>query len=270
MRLIIQPDANVMAQWTANYIASKIIKANPTADKPFVLGLPTGSTPMPTYKALIDLNKRGVVSFENVVTFNMDEYKGVPADHPHSYAHFMWTHLFNHIDIKKENINLLDGMTEDSVAVCDAYEEKIKSYGGIDLFLAGVGPDGHLAFNEPGSSLSSRTRVKILNAATVEANARFFGNDKTKVPRKALTVGIATILDAKEVLVLINGLSKARALHHAVEDSIGHMWTVTSLQMHKRGIIVCDYDACAEIKMGTYRYFLEIEKDHLDPSTLLK
>jgi glucosamine-6-phosphate isomerase len=146
MRLIIQPDANQMAQWAANYIAAKINSAEPTAENPFVLGLPTGSSPLNTYKALIKLYERGVVSFENVVTFNMDEYIGLEADHPQSYHTFMWDNFFNHIDIKKENVHILDGMAKDPEAECAAYEKAIKDAGGIDLFLGGIGPDGHIAF----------------------------------------------------------------------------------------------------------------------------
>lgn len=269
MRLIIQSDANQMAQWAANYIAAKINKANPTSEKPFVLGLPTGSSPLLTYKALIKLYESGVVSFENVITFNMDEYIGLPKDHPQSYYTFMWQNFFNHIDIKKENVHILNGMAEDPEAECRAYEDAMKDAGGVDLFLGGIGPDGHIAFNEPGSSLSSRTRIKTLTTDTVIANSRFFDNDVNKVPKTALTVGVGTVLDAKEVLILVNGHHKARALYHAVEGPINHMWTISALQLHQKGIIVCDYDACVELRVGTYKYFLDIEHDNLDPESLL-
>lgn len=269
MRLIIQPDAKQMAQWAANYIAAKINKAKPTAEKPFKLGLPTGSSPLNTYKALIKLYESGAVSFENVITFNMDEYIGLPAEHPQSYHSFMWNNFFSHIDVKKENVHILNGMADDPEVECAAYESAIESVGGIDLFLGGIGPDGHIAFNEPGSSLNSRTRVKTLTTDTVIANSRFFDNDVNKVPKTALTVGVGTVLDAKEVLILVNGHHKARALYHAVEGSINHMWTISALQLHQKGIIVCDYDACAELKVGTYKYFLDIEHDHLNPDSLL-
>ncbi len=268
MRLIIQPDAGQMAQWAANYIVSKINRSNPTAEKPFKLGLPTGSSPLATYNALIKHYEAGRVSFKNVVTFNMDEYIGLPADHPQSYHTFMWKNFFNHIDIKKENVHIPNGMAKDLEAECAAYEQAIVDAGGIDLFMGGVGTDGHIAFNEPGSSLSSRTRIKTLTTDTVIANSRFFDNDVNKVPKTALTVGVATILGAKEVLILVNGSHKARALYHAVEGSINQMWTISALQMHQRGIIVCDYDACSELKVGTYKYFLDIEHDHLDPESL--
>ncbi|HBG58079.1 glucosamine-6-phosphate deaminase [Proteiniphilum sp. UBA1028] len=269
MRLIIQPDADQMAQWAANYIAAKINKAKPTAETPFKLGLPTGSSPLKTYKALIALYETGFVSFEHVITFNMDEYIGLPADHPQSYHTFMWNNFFRHIDIRKENVHILNGMAKDPEAECAAYEKSIAEAGGIDLFLGGIGPDGHIAFNEPGSSLSSRTRVKTLTTDTVIANSRFFDNDVNKVPKTALTVGVGTVLDAKEVLILVNGHHKARALYHAVEGAITQMWTISALQMHQKGIIVTDYDACSELKVGTYKYFLDIEHDNLDPASLL-
>ncbi|MDD4158272.1 MAG: glucosamine-6-phosphate deaminase, partial [Proteiniphilum sp.] len=240
-----------------------------TAENPFKLGLPTGSSPLQTYQALIKLYETGAVSFEHVITFNMDEYIGLPEDHPQSYHTFMWNNLFRHIDIKKENVHILNGMAKDPEAECAAYEKAIADAGGIDLFLGGIGPDGHIAFNEPGSSLSSRTRVKTLTTDTVIANSRFFDNDVNKVPKTALTVGVGTVLDAKEVLILVNGHHKARALFHAVEGAITQMWTISALQLHPKGIIVCDYDACVELKVGTYKYFLDIEHDNLSPDSLL-
>lgn len=270
MRLIIQPDYSNLSQWAANYVAAKISAAKPTAAKPFVLGLPTGSSPLGMYKALIELNKKGIVSFENVVTFNMDEYLGLAQDHAESYHTFMWTNFFNHVDIKKENVNILNGTVSDPLKECADYEAKIKAAGGIDLFLGGIGPDGHIAFNEPGSSLSSRTRIKTLTQDTIIANSRFFDNDVNKVPKTALTVGVGTILDAKEVLIMVNGHGKARALAQAVEGAVNQMWTITALQLHEKAIIVCDEAATEEIKVGTYRYFKDIEATNLDATSLLK
>ena len=269
MRLIIQQDYQSLSNWAAYYVASQIKKANPTPTKPFVLGLPTGSSPMGMYKALIELNKKGIISFENIITFNMDEYVGLPEDHSQSYHTFMWDNFFKHIDIKKENINILNGNAQDLEEECAVYEAKIKAVGGIDLFLGGIGPDGHLAFNEPGSSLSSRTRIKTLTTDTIIANSRFFDNDVNKVPKTALTVGVGTVMDAKQVLILVNGHNKARALAHGVEGSINQMWTITALQMHPKGIIVCDELACFELKVGTYQYFKDIEKDNLDYNSLI-
>lgn len=269
MRVIIEKDYDLMSQWAANYVAKKINAFQPKESNPFVLGLPTGSSPLGMYRELIKLNQAGKVSFRNVVTFNMDEYVGLPEEHPESYHSFMWNNFFSHIDIKKENVNILNGNAADLEAECARYEEKIKNYGGIDLFLGGIGPDGHIAFNEPGSSLSSRTRKKELTTDTIIANSRFFNNDINLVPKTALTVGVGTVMDAKEVLILVNGHQKARALLHVVEKPISHMWTVSALQMHQHGIIVCDDLACDELKVGTYRYFKDIEKNNLDPKTLL-
>lgn len=263
MRLIIEPNYDKLSKWAANYVASKINAAKPTAKKPFVLGCPTGSSPLGMYKELIKLNKAGKVSFKNVVTFNMDEYVGLPEDHPESYHSFMFTNFFNHIDIKKENIHILNGNAKDLEKECADYEKAIASFGGVDLFMGGIGPDGHIAFNEPGSSLSSRTRIKTLTTDTIIANSRFFENDINKVPKTALTVGVGTVLAAKEVMIVVNGHNKARALQHAVEGGITQMWTISALQMHQHGIIVCDEAATDELKVGTYRYFKDIEKNNL-------
>jgi glucosamine-6-phosphate deaminase len=268
MRLIIQPDYSTVSKWAAHYVASKINAAHPSETKPFVLGCPTGSSPLGMYHELILLNKAGKVSFKNVVTFNMDEYVGLPKEHPESYYSFMWNNFFSHIDIKRENTHLLNGNANDLEKECAQYEEKIKSYGGIDLFMGGIGPDGHIAFNEPGSSLNSRTRQKTLTTDTIIANSRFFDNDINKVPKTALTVGVGTVMDAKEVLIIVNGHNKARALYQAVEGSITQMWTISALQTHPKGIIVCDDVATFELKVGTYRYFKDIEAAHLDPETL--
>ena len=269
MRLIIQANHALTSKWVANYIARKINLANPSDEKPFVLGLPTGSSPLGTYAELIKLNKTGMVSFHHVVTFNMDEYVGIPKGHPQSYHTFMWNNLFNHIDIQEKNVNILNGNAIDIKAECQNYEDKIKAVGGIDLFLGGIGPDGHLAFNEPGSSLASRTRDKELNYDTKIANSRFFDNDVSKVPVSSLTVGVGTVMDAKEVLIIVNGFSKSRALQHGVEEGVNHIWTISALQLHPRGMIVCDEAATYELRVGTYKHFKDIEKNNLDPDSLL-
>ena len=263
MRVIIQPDYQSLSRWAANYVANKINAAKPTPEKPFVLGCPTGSSPLGMYKALVELNRQGKVSFQNVVTFNMDEYVGLPKEHPESYHSFMWNNFFNHIDIKKENVHILNGNAEDLEAECANYEKMIQEAGGVDLFMGGIGPDGHIAFNEPGSSLSSRTRVKTLTTDTIIANSRFFDKDINQVPKTALTVGVGTVMDAKEVMIVCNGHNKARALQQAIEGAVNQMWTITALQMHPHGIIVCDEAACDGLKVGTYRYFKDIEKNNL-------
>ena len=270
MRVIINENDAKGAVWAAHYIVSKIKEKAAKTDRPFVLGLPTGSTPIATYKELIRMNKAGEVSFRNVITFNMDEYVGLPESHPESYHSFMARNFFDHVDVPKENINILNGNAADLDAECARFEEKIKSYGGVDLFMGGIGPDGHIAFNEPGSSLSSRTRQKTLTTDTIIANSRFFDNDVNKVPKTALTVGVGTVLSAKEVMIIVNGHNKARALYHAVEGPVMQMWTISALQTHEKGIIVCDDAATDELKVGTYRYFKDIEADHLDPASLLK
>lgn len=263
MRIIIHDNYESLSKWVAYYVAQKIRKANPTPEKPFVLGLPTGSSPLGTYQNLVELHRQGVVSFKNVVTFNMDEYVGLPEDHPQSYHYFMWNSLFSHIDIQQKNVNILNGNAPDLELECNEYEEKIRRAGGIDLFLGGIGPDGHIAFNEPGSSLSSRTRIKTLTYDTRVANSRFFDGDPNKVPKTALTVGVATVMDAREVLIIINGINKSRALQKVVEDGVNHMWTVSMLQLHRYGMIVCDEDATLELKVGTVRYFKDIEGESL-------
>lgn len=262
MRVIIKDDYAKLSEWAANYVVSRINAANPTPEKPFKLGCPTGSSPLGLYKAMIELYKAGKVSFQNVVTFNMDEYVGLPEEHPESYHSFMWNNFFSHIDIKKENVHILNGNATDLEAECAQYEQAIINAGGIDLFMGGIGPDGHIAFNEPFSSLSSRTRMKSLTTDTIIANSRFFDNDVNKVPKTALTVGVGTVLDAKEVLIVVNGHNKARALQAAVEGPVTQAWTISALQTHKHAIIVCDEAACEEIKLGTYRYFKDIEKDN--------
>ena len=269
MRLIIEETYDRMSEWAARYVAARINAAKPTKKEPFVLGCPTGSSPLGLYRKLIELYEKGDVSFRNVVTFNMDEYVGLPEDHPESYHSFMWNNFFNHIDIPRENVNILDGNAPDLQAECRRFEEKIDSYGGIDLFMGGVGPDGHIAFNEPGSSLSSRTRVKTLTADTIIANARFFEGNVDLVPKTALTVGVGTVMDARSVLLLVNGHNKARALRHGVEGGVSQMWTISALQLHPSAIIVADDAVCAELQVQTYRYFRDIEKSNLDPSTQL-
>lgn len=260
MRIIIHENYQTLSKWVAYYVASKIKKDKPTPQKPYVLGLPTGSSPLGTYQELVQLYKQGKVSFQNVVTFNMDEYVGIPEDHLQSYHYFMWNNLFSHVDVKPENVNILNGNALDLEKECENYEKKIKEVGGIDFFLGGIGPDGHIAFNEPGSSLSSRTRIKTLTYDTIVANSRFFDNDINKVPKTALTVGVGTVMDAQELLIIISGYSKARALQKVVEEGVNHMWTVSMLQLHRHGMIVCDEPSTMELKVGTVKYFKDIEQ----------
>jgi glucosamine-6-phosphate deaminase len=181
------------------YSKGRINTFNPTPERPFVLGLPTGTSPQVVYKHLVKAYQTRRISFANVVTFNMDEYVGLSHDHPQSYHTFMYENLFAHVDIDPNNVHILNGEAEDLEAECTAYEEKIIDAGGFELFLGGIGPDGHIAFNEPGSSLVSRTRVKTLAYDTILANSRFFDDDLSQVPRMALTVGVGTVLDVSWV-----------------------------------------------------------------------
>ncbi|MCL2894740.1 glucosamine-6-phosphate deaminase [Brenneria tiliae] len=263
MRLIPLATPAEVGKWAARYIVKKINEFNPSAARPFVLGLPTGSSPLEAYKALVAMHRAGEVSFKHVVTFNMDEYVGLPAEHPQSYRSFMQQNLFNHVDIPPENINLLNGNAEDIAAECRRYEEKIKYYGKIHLFMGGVGNDGHIAFNEPASSLASRTRIKTLTEETRLANSRFFGDDVNLVPKFALTVGVGTLLDAEEVMILVTGRNKAQALQAAVEGNVNHMWTISCLQLHAKAVMVCDEPSTMELKVKTVKYFRELETEQM-------
>jgi len=201
---------------------------------------------------------------------DQDEYVGIPRDHPESYHSFMYKHFFSHVDVKPDNINILNGNAPDLEAECQDYEDRIQRAGGIELFLGGIGPDGHIAFNEPGSSLKSRTRVKTLAYDTILANSRFFGNNLDQVPRMALTVGVQTVLDvsctamhactarthmfqAREVVIIITGAHKASALQRCIEGGVNHMWTLSCLQMHPHPLIVVDEDATLELQVKTVK-----------------
>ncbi|KAG9328141.1 hypothetical protein JZ751_016250 [Albula glossodonta] len=234
MRLVILEDYDLASEWAAKYIRNRIIQFKPSAERYFTLGLPTGSTPLGCYKKLIEYYKSGDISFKFVKTFNMDEYVGLPRDHPESYHSYMVNNFFQHIDIDPSNTHILDGNAPDLEAECEAFERKITEAGGIDLF--------------PGSSLVSRTRVKTLAKDTILANARFFGNDLSKVPTMTLTVGVGTVMDAREVMILITGAHKAFALYKAIEEGVNHMWTVSAFQQHPHTIFVCDEDATLELR----------------------
>ena len=251
MRVIIEPSYDLLSQWAANYVAKKINEFDPKESKPFVLGLPTGSSPLGMYKALIKLNKEGKVSFRNVVTFNMDEYVNLPEDHPESYHSFMWNNFFSHIDIRKENVNILNGNADDLAAECARYEEKIKNIGGIHLFLGGIGPDGHIAFNEPGSSLVSRTRLVALTEQTIKDNARFFASE-ADVPRRAVSMGVGTIMEARKIVMLAFGANKAAAVKAAVEGGISQFCPASALQMHPDAMVFLDEEAASQLALKDF------------------
>lgn len=261
MNLIIQENYNKLCEWAAEHIITAINSHENSSQeerKPFVLGLPTGSTPIGVYKRLIQAYKDGRVSFQNVVTFNMDEYVGLDRTNEQSYWHFMHETFFDHVDIPAENIHMLDGCAADPEEECASYERKITAYGGIDIFMGGCGVDGHIAFNEPYTSLNSRTGIRTLTEDTRIVNSRFFDNDVEKVPTHALTVGVGTVMDAKEVLLLVNGHNKARALAEAVEGAVSSKCTISAIQLHNNAFIVVDEAACGELKVDTYKYFLDV------------
>jgi len=262
MKLVIHDTYTQVSEWAAKYVRNKIQQFNPGPDKYFVLGLPTGGTPLGMYEKLIEFMKNGDLSFKYVKTFNMDEYVGLPRDHRESYHTYMWSNFFKHIDIQPENVFILNGNAPDLVQECNQYEAEIKKAGGIHLFVGGIGPDGHIAFNEPGSSLVSRTRLKTLAMDTVIANARFFDNDISQVPKMALTVGVGTVMDADEVMILITGAGKALALHHAIEQGVSHMWTVSAFQQHPHTTFVCDENVTNELKVRTVKYFKGLMELH--------
>ncbi len=259
MKIVIRDNAKEGSLWAAHYIAAKINEKAAVSDKPFVIGLCTGSTPIETYAELIRMVKAGEVSFKNVISFNMDEYVGLPVEHPESYHSFMHRYLFDQIDEKPENIHILNGNAPDLAAECAAYEKAIVDAGGFDLFLGGVGEDGHLAFNEPFSPLNSRTRVVDLTQDTIEVNARFFGGDTSLVPKRAMSVGVGTVCSAREVLILAFGSKKARVVKEAVEGAMSHYVTLSALQAHENGTVLLDEPAAGELKVNSYRYFKAVE-----------
>lgn len=242
MEVIIQPNAEAAAGMAAR-LFTHLIRTRPNA----VLGLATGSTPVPLYKQLIQQN----LDWSQITSFNLDEYIGVGADHPQSYHAFMHENLFRHVNINRENIHIPDGMAADPEKFCRSYEEKIRAAGGIDLQLLGIGTDGHIGFNEPTSSLASRTRIKTLTARTRKDNARFFGSEDA-VPFHVITMGIGTILDTRKTVLLATGKNKAQAIAQAVEGPITSMNPASALQLHPSAIFCLDEEAASELTRTDY------------------
>ncbi|MGB9772790.1 MAG: glucosamine-6-phosphate deaminase [Bacteroidota bacterium] len=241
MLVIVKDTYEEMSKEAAKIVADRLRK------KPnLVLGLATGSTPLGLYKELIRMHKTDGLDFSKVTTFNLDEYIGLPPSHDQSYHYFMWENLFKHINVDPRFVHIPDGMATDIDAFCQWYEDEIKRAGGIDLQILGIGANGHIAFNEPGSSLGSRTRIKTLTKKTIEDNARFFPR-KEDVPRYAITMGIGTIMDAKEVILLANGKNKADAVKAAVEGPITAMVPASMLQMHRKATIIVDKEAGSKL-----------------------
>ena len=265
MNVGVYKDEQRIGQAAASVFAAQVI-SKPDS----VLGLATGSSPIPVYNCLIEMYKKGIIDFSKVTTFNLDEYIGLTHEHPQSYYYFMQKNLFCGININEDAVHVPCGTAEDIDSEGVNYDKMIDAAGGIDVQILGIGNNGHIAFNEPGSSLTSRTRMKTLTLDTKIANSRFFGGDINQVPETALTVGVGTIMSAKSVLIIVNGYNKARALQQGVEGAVSQMWTITALQLHEKAIIVADEAATMELKVGTYKYFKDIEGKNLDPDTLLK
>ncbi|MCX7915339.1 MAG: glucosamine-6-phosphate deaminase [Verrucomicrobiae bacterium] len=242
MEIIIQPTPEAASQIAARIIA-RLLREKPNA----VLGLATGSTPLLLYQELIRMK----LDWGRVTTFNLDEYVGLPPDHPQSYHHFMHTHLFRHINIPPNQIHIPDGMAKDIPAFCKHYEDQIAAAGGIDLQVLGIGTDGHIGFNEPSSSLASRTRIKTLTDQTRRDNARFF-RSLDEVPYHVITMGIGTIMEARQILLLAFGKHKARAIAEAVEGPITAMNPASVLQLHPVVKVCLDEAAASELKRADY------------------
>jgi glucosamine-6-phosphate deaminase len=249
MEIIIKPDYEEMSREAAG-----IIQRGWEKKKSLVLGLPTGRTPLGLYEKLVELYHNGEMDFSDVTTFNVDEYLGLDETHPQSFAFYMENHLFRHVNIKKENINHLSGKPDDIREHCHAYEMKIRRSGGIDIQVLGIGTNGHVAFNEPSSSLSSRTRLEALAQESIKANAYFF-RDETEVPRFCLTMGVGTFLDSKMILLLASGKDKAKAVAGAIEGPITASNPASALQLHPQAKFVIDEEAASKlIRKDYYRW----------------
>ncbi|MCK4271450.1 glucosamine-6-phosphate deaminase [bacterium] len=242
MEVIVKENYDKMSRLAAKIIA-EVVREKPRA----VLGLATGSTPMGTYKELIRLHKEEGLDFSQVVTFNLDEYIGLPPEHEQSYHYFMKENFFDHINIPPGNIHLPPGMVENLLEACRQYEQDIKDAGGIDIQLLGIGVNGHIAFNEPGSSLGSRTRVKTLDNNTIQNNSRFFERIED-VPKYAITMGIGTVMNSQRLLLLATGVNKAHAIAITVEGPITALVPATIVQLHRQATLVVDRQAAAELK----------------------
>lgn len=252
MRVIVEKDAEGVARQAARHVAT-LVRRRPDC----VLGLATGGTPLGLYRELIRLHRQEGLDFSRVRTFNLDEYVGLGPVHPQSYRAFMQRHLFEHVNLAPRNTHVPDGRALDFESSCEQYEKSILDAGGIDLQVLGIGADGHIAFNEPGSSLGSRTRLKTLTAQTVRDNARFFGAEEL-VPRQAVTMGVGTILESRRCLLLACGAAKAKAIHDAVEGPVTARVTASALQLHRDVIVAIDEEAAASLEHR--EYYREVEQ----------
>ncbi|HZI22217.1 MAG TPA: glucosamine-6-phosphate deaminase [Gemmatimonadales bacterium] len=254
MEVIIQRTYDEMSRVAARIVA-EVLNTKPSA----VLGMATGSTPLGLYQELVRLHKQEQLDFSRVTTFNLDEYVGLPMNHPQSYHFFMHEHFFRHVNIQPQNINIPSGTTSNYPSFCQWYEKRIAECGGIDLQILGIGSDGHIAFNEPTSSLSSRTRLKTLSKQTIDDNARFFER-REDVPVYAITMGVGTILDARKLVLVASGKTKARAIAQAVEGPVTSMVTASAIQLHRDAIVITDDAAAADLTMSDYYQFIYAAK----------
>jgi glucosamine-6-phosphate deaminase len=259
MEVIVQKTYEAMSIAAAREVAD-ILNAKPNA----VLGMATGSTPLGIYKELVNMHQRGEVDFSHVTTFNLDEYVGLPITHPQSYHYFMHENFFRHVNIPPQNIHIPSGTTNNYRAFCEWYEKRITECGGIDLQILGIGSDGHIGFNEPGSSLSSRTRLKTLAKQTIDDNARFFRN-RNEVPIYAITMGVGTIMQTRTIVLLASGANKASAVASAVEGPVTSMITASALQMHPNTLVYLDEGAAGQLKMREYFDWIQEKKPHAPP-----
>jgi glucosamine-6-phosphate deaminase len=256
MEIIIQQDS-LQASEVAARIVGKLIKEKPHA----VLGLATGNTPLQLYRNLVRMHREDGLDFAGITAFNLDEYVGVPPVHPSSFHSYMWAHLFSQINVPKEHIHIPDGLAADVPAVCRNYEQAIKSAGGIDIQIMGIGTNGHLGFNEPTSSFASRTRIKTLTEETRLQSAAAFGSHDN-VPLHVVTMGLGTILDSRMCLLMAFGKKKAKAIALTVEGPLTSMVPGSVLQLHPRAIIIVDKDAASELKLADYyRWVYEHKPD---------
>ncbi|MGB2556521.1 glucosamine-6-phosphate deaminase [Cellulosimicrobium cellulans] len=246
MEVVIAP-AERLAVLAADAVEA-VVRSGPGA----VLGLATGSSPLKVYDELVRRHVQEGLSFAGVRAFMLDEYVGLPVDHPQRYRNVIETEIASRVDFAPGTVQGPDGNAEDLVAACAAYEESIVGAGGVDLQILGIGTDGHIAFNEPGSSLASRTRIKTLTAQTREDNARFFGDDVERVPRHCLTQGLATIMSARHLVLLATGKGKAEAVHQLVEGPVSAMWPATIMQMHPHATVLVDDAAASRLQLGDY------------------
>jgi len=264
MEIIITDTYEQMGQLAAELLEQQLLR-KPNS----VLGLATGSTPISLYNELIRLHRQRGLDFSQVVSFNLDEYVGLPPSHPQSYRYFMDQHLFQHINMPPGNIHVPYGHADSVPEFCDWYENQIQQAGGIDIQILGIGADGHIAFNEPGSSLGSRTRLKTLTQQTIEDNARFFDNIED-VPRFAITMGVGTILEAKKIILLANGKTKADIIAQAIEGPITAQITASFLQLHRDVVVIVDADAGAKLKRADYYRWVYQQKKELIPALIGK